>query len=192
MFSDQSTNFSINNLECNSLYLSEKQHAESSMMLGLIGNKIEKAVTNSKTPVFWPEIYDKFLIMSDAIKNNQRKEETIFFPFVNKLLSITKERKEIDFPLVTMVSKPIETMVKEHEKILSIMKEIRGFTRNFSLKLFPSEYGKLCLSELFWLSQHLERHFYFEENVLFEQVISLENRFNEISNGIMNNIVISK
>ena len=107
-------------------------------------------------------------------------------------MSITKERKEIGFPLVTMVSKPIETMVKEHEKIMSLMKEIRGFTRNFSLKLFPSEDGKLCLSELFWLSQHLERHFYFEENVLFEQVISLENRFNEISNGIMNNIVISK
>lgn len=161
------------------LYQAERHHAETRVVLNLLGKTMERLVTTENLLVLWPELYDRFLVLADTIENNQRKEETIFFPFVAKMISIHLGNKSVDFPIQTMVRKPIELMRKEHERVRDIMDEIRALTNNYSLKAVSSFEGKLCLSELFVLHQNLEKHFYLEENILFEQVFYLENKLNE-------------
>ena len=87
------------------------------------------------------------------------------------------------FPILTMIHHPIYLMRKEHERVLRIVDEIKKLTNNYSLKQVECFEGKLCLSELFVLHQNLEKHFYMEENILFEQVFFLENSLNEINPG---------
>ncbi len=165
------------------LYQAERNHAETRVVLNLLGKTMEHIVTGKEVPQFWPEVYDRFLILADTIENNQRKEETIFFPFVAKMISILQGNKSVDFPMQTMVKNPIDLMRKEHERVLRMVDEIKKLTNNYSLKQVECFEGKLCLSELFVLHQNLEKHFYMEENILFEQVFFLENSLNEINPG---------
>jgi iron-sulfur cluster repair protein YtfE (RIC family) len=163
------------------LYQSERDHAETRIVLNLLGKTMEHIATGKEVPQFLPEVYDRFLTLADTIENNQRKEETIFFPFVAKMIFILQGNKSVDFPMQTMVKNPINFMRKEHDRALSMVNEIRKLTNNYSLKQVESFEGKLCLSELFALHQHLEKHYYLEENILFEQVFFLENSFNQIN-----------
>lgn len=172
-----------------SLYQAERHHAETRTVLDLLGRNMETVITENNFPVFWPDLYDRFLMLVGAIENNQRKEETIFFPFVLKMHAILKGNKGVDFPIKTSVQKPIDLIRREHNRIRQMMQEIKELTGNYSMSQIACCEGKICLVELFNLHQSLDKHFYLEENILFEQVFFLESRLNEDNSGFLNNIV---
>lgn len=171
------------------LYQAERHHAETKFILDLLGKTMERVITEKTYPDFWPDLYDRFLLLVGTIENNQRKEETIFFPFVLKMLAILQGDDRVDFPVRTKVQQPIDLICREHQRVLKIMDEIKELTHNYSLKQIACGEGKICLAELFNLHQSLEKHFFLEENILFEQVFFMENCLKENNPGFLNNIV---
>lgn len=113
-------------------------------------------------------------MLFSELNNHMRKEETILFPFIRKMVQTEQGQVEKEFPAVTMVKNPIDLLLREHRRISLLLQEIRVTTHNYKPAEERSTYCKLCLSELFDLDQDIQKHFYLEETVLYPKLLALE------------------
>jgi len=113
-------------------------------------------------------------ILFNEIENHMRKEETILFPFIRKMVQAEQGIGEKEFPSFTMVRNPIDLLKKEHRRINLLLQEIRIATHYYKPAEESSAICKLCLSEMFDLDQDIQKHLYLEETVLYPKLIALE------------------
>lgn len=119
-------------------------------------------------------LWNLFDLLFHELDNHMRKEETILFPFVRKMVQVLLGTFPHDFPEATMIKKPIELLLKEHRRISLLLQEIRLATSYYKPADDASDNCRFCLAEMFDLDQDIQKHFYLEETVLYPKILSLE------------------
>jgi regulator of cell morphogenesis and NO signaling len=113
-----------------------------------------------------------FKQVSRDLEPHMMKEEHVLFPYILELAGATGEEPRSS-PFGS-VGNPIRMMEREHELVGNQMRLIRALTNDFS----PPEDGcttyRICFAEILRFEQDLHRHVHLENNVLFPQVLALE------------------
>ncbi len=113
-----------------------------------------------------------FQQVSRDLEPHMMKEEHVLFPYILELAGATGEEPRSS-PFGG-VGNPIRMMEREHELVGNQMRLIRALTNDFS----PPEDGcttyRICFAEILHFEQDLHRHVHLENNVLFPQVLALE------------------
>lgn len=120
------------------------------------------------------EINALFTEVANELADHLKKEETILFPYIKKLLQFKKEEKTLKTPPFGSVNNPISVMENEHESAGDIFKEIAKLSNNYTppegaCNTFRALYAKLDEFE-----QDLHQHIHLENNILHPKAIQLE------------------
>ncbi|GAB2475793.1 iron-sulfur cluster repair di-iron protein [Luteococcus sediminum] len=98
------------------------------------------------------------------------KEERVLFPAISKL---EKTQAPVAFPFGNLAN-PIRQMMAEHDVVGDLFKEMRSLTDGFTPPEGACNSYRAMLSGLDEMEQDLHLHIHKENNVLFPQVLQLE------------------
>ena len=117
----------------------------------------------------------------DELDQHMMKEEQVLFPYV-----ITLEKSKISsekLPSVCFgtVQNPIRVMMFEHDTAGGLLKSIRQITNDYTIPTDVCPSFRNLYQRLQDLEQDLHKHIHLENNILFPQVIELENKVLKIN-----------
>ena len=117
-----------------------------------------------------------FALVGEDMLNHIDKEEQVLFPYINRL---ERAGSEGELPPPTpfrSVTRPVECMMRDHEKAGEEMQQIRDLSAGYMLPEGAClSYRALC-DGLREFEQDLHRHVYLENNILFPRAIELESK----------------
>ncbi len=167
----------FNELELEELvdYISDKHHAYCKQMLPLINSHLYN-VTAAE------EIKDAGLIsirkyftdFSTILDQHLRKEDEILFPFIKNILDAKRNNEGNPLSQVPLMGNPLHILVKEHQKLISLLSIMRNDSHNYFAPERSSAALKLCYSELYEFENEFHKHMFIEENILFPKLTTLE------------------
>jgi regulator of cell morphogenesis and NO signaling len=158
-------------------YVTDKHHSYARQAAEIIHDRLNHLMSmNDDSKEDYRHLWNLFDQLFLELDNHMRKEETILFPFVRKMVQADQGHGEDEFPSVTMVRNPIELLLKEHRRVSNLLQELRMATNHYKPADESSPTCKLCLAEMFDLDQDIQRHFYLEETVLYPKLIRLEEK----------------
>lgn len=136
---------------------------------GLAISETEKQIDVSTIEILFAKLINLLMHELDM-------EETVFFPYIDKLVEIEKgNTSEIAIP-----DKPREDQVNkiqiQHKKIKVLLMKIREAANDYKSSGSSSPGLKLCFAHLFNLEQDVHKHIFLEENILFPKIAELEKR----------------
>jgi regulator of cell morphogenesis and NO signaling len=112
--------------------------------------------------------------LNDDLLMHMRKEELVLFPYIK---SISAARSGVPFepPHFLTVKNPVRVMMSEHDTAGDFLRQIREFSKDFTLPEGACPSFKALYFGLEELEQDLHKHIHLENNVLFPAAMSLEN-----------------
>ncbi len=123
-----------------------------------------------------------FIKISSELKQHLRKEETVLFPHIRKMIMAKRENLPRPQSSLGSVSEFVKILEREHNNILYEIKEIEISSNHFAVPedgdaLFRRTYTKLKA-----FLDELELHLHLENNILFPKAIILEKELKEKMN----------
>lgn len=100
------------------------------------------------------------------------KEERVLFPAISKL---EKAQAPVDFPFGRLAN-PIGVMLGEHDVVGDLFKEIRRLTDGYTEPEGACASYRAMLTGLAEMERDLHEHIHKENNILFPNVIAMEER----------------
>lgn len=105
---------------------------------------------------------------------HMQKEEQILFPYIDALERSANGEGPLEPPFFQSVRNPIHTMMKEHDSVEGLVKQIRTTSRGY---VVPdgvcASYHSAC-QELEAFEADLHEHLHLENNILFPRAAELE------------------
>jgi regulator of cell morphogenesis and NO signaling len=157
-------------------FITTKNHVNTRQSLTYVSQCLSRLCENTdETSSQLTQLRDKFNEFVAFLEQHMRKEENIFFPYIKKMIALKQSGGLDEIKKISLVESPLRTLESEHRQLTSILKEIREISNNYSVDLGGSsaEY-QLCMAELNDFEESLDRHVYFENNILFPKIIELE------------------
>lgn len=115
-----------------------------------------------------------FREMSVLLMTHHRHEEEIIFPYIKQIES-TYRRKEIYGNLfVRTLRKPLSNIEKEHDVILSILKQIQSLTNNYTCPENGCANQCYIYRKLEEFHNDMVQHTHLEDDILFPRAIEME------------------
>ena len=124
-----------------------------------------------------PEISKILLLfreLSVLLVTHSRHEEGIIFPYIRQIESTFLRKETYGNLFVRTLRKPLSNIEKEHEVILSILKEIQSLTNDYTC---PSNAGADQWAICHKLNEfHLDmlQHTHLEDDILYPKAIEME------------------
>lgn len=122
---------------------------------------------------FVNEMHSHFLNLQNHLEQHLKKEETVLFPFIRKMIHLKNGEGQGCFPLGAKVENPLRIMSHEHEKMIHDLEKINIACSTFLASHQHSITAKLCYVELMDLEEDLRKHFSLEEEILHPKLIEL-------------------
>ncbi len=115
-----------------------------------------------------------FREMSVLLTTHHRHEEEIIFPYIKQIES-THRRKEIYGNLfVRTLRKPLSNIEKEHDTIVSILKQIQTLTNNYTCPENACVTQYYIYHKLQEFHNDMLQHTHLEDDILFPKAIKME------------------
>ncbi len=114
--------------------------------------------------------------MENELYPHMSKEETILFPYIEELLVVKRKRAALDPVRFGTIKNPINTMLDEHDKAGSIMKEIASVTSKYEPPQDACTTYRVLYQKLKDFEADLFQHIHLENNILFPKAIELESK----------------
>ena len=105
-----------------------------------------------------------------------KSEETLFFPYIKKLVEIEKNNELTLLHLKNLSENKVKSVQSEQRKIKEVLKKIRKITNEYYPSANSSPGLKLCYAQLFNLEQDIQKHIFLQENLVFPKLLELEKR----------------
>ncbi|MCV9388228.1 iron-sulfur cluster repair di-iron protein [Reichenbachiella ulvae] len=121
-------------------------------------------------------IYELFTETAGALTQHMKKEELILFPFVKKMLAVSKEGGELPEAVFGHIDNPITMMEHEHDTEGKRLKEIAEISKNYSCPPDGCQTYKVTYAMLEEFEQDLHKHIHLENNILFPAAKELYQR----------------
>jgi len=98
-------------------------------------------------------------------------EETILFPFINKIIEQDRLTTKLDKDEIETLKKSIKNIEKGLKNAGDIFKKIAGLTNNYTPPLGACNTFKLLYEKLQEFEQELHKFIHFEKHILFPKVL---------------------
>jgi regulator of cell morphogenesis and NO signaling len=112
--------------------------------------------------------------LTDELQGHMRKEETILFPAIRRMELAVTENHGLPAARFGSIRNPIWMMEQEHSGIISILREIRALTQDYTLRDPECEMYRVLSQALQALESDIFDHIELENNVLFPKAMRLE------------------
>jgi regulator of cell morphogenesis and NO signaling len=104
-------------------------------------------------------------------------EEKVIFPYVRQIQHAYQYSEPYAGLFVKTLRKPIEfIMEQEHETSVNDLLQLRKLTNNYTPPLNACLTHKVVFSKLKEIDSDISRHIYLENEILFPQVVEMENK----------------
>lgn len=133
--------------------------------------KIQKSHGENLAEV--PKIMEAIEQISEIIETHIKIEESFLFPYILKLNTFQKEKKNTKSQKPQLMN-PLKNIEKEHLKICKLWKEIKKLTNNYQLYENIDGNIKLLYYKLRQFEEKLHNHIHIENNILFPKAVALE------------------
>ena len=115
-----------------------------------------------------------FREMSVLLTTHSRHEEEIIFPYIRQIESTYRRKETYGNLFVRTLRKPLSNIEKEHEVILSILKEIQSLTNNYTCSSNACADQMAIYSKLNEFHCDMLQHMHLEDDILYPKAIEME------------------
>jgi regulator of cell morphogenesis and NO signaling len=112
--------------------------------------------------------------LTDDLILHMRKEEMVLFPYIKSVAAASDSSQAMP-PHFLTVKNPVRVMMSEHDAAGDFLRQIREFSKDFTLPDGACPSFTALYFGLEELEKDLHKHIHLENNVLFPQAIELEN-----------------
>jgi regulator of cell morphogenesis and NO signaling len=126
------------------------------------------------------EITKLFTESASELSEHMKKEETVLFPHIRKMVKKFKDGKSIaDVPHFRTVKNPIAMMMHEHENEGDRFEKITSLTDNYNPPADACNTYRVTYALLDEFESDLHKHIHLENNILFPKSIEFEEKMQE-------------
>jgi len=115
-----------------------------------------------------------FRELSVLLVTHSRHEEEIIFPYIRQIESTYRRRETYGNLFVRTLRKPLSNIEKEHDVILSVLKEIQALSNNYTCPSNACADQSAIYSKLNEFHCDMLQHTHLEDNILFPKAIEME------------------
>lgn len=127
------------------------------------------------------EITNLFKKTAGELTSHMKKEESILFPYIRKMLKkFTDGYLIVEAPYFRSVRNPIMMMMQEHETEGERFKKIATLTHNYTPPADACNTFRITYALLKEFEGDLHRHIHLENNILFPKSIEFEGRVQQL------------
>jgi regulator of cell morphogenesis and NO signaling len=112
--------------------------------------------------------------LTDELLLHMRKEEMVLFPYIKSISEAASNNDQMPTPHFMTVRNPVRVMMSEHDAAGDFLRQIREFSKDFTLPDGACPSFKALYFGLEELEKDLHQHIHLENNVLFPQALELE------------------
>ncbi|MFY9221613.1 MAG: iron-sulfur cluster repair di-iron protein [Blastocatellia bacterium] len=112
----------------------------------------------------------------DDLDQHMMKEEQVLFPYITALEKSKTQSEKLPTACFGTVKNPIRVMMFEHDTAGDLLKNIRLVTSDYTIPTDVCPSFRSLYQRLQDLEQDLHKHIHLENNILFPQIIELENK----------------
>ena len=127
------------------------------------------------------EITSLFTSSAEDLAAHMKKEESILFPFIRKMVEAKAQSRAIAAPHFGSVENPVEMMKHEHEVEGDRFRKIVILTDNYTPPADACNTYKVTFAMLQEFEQDLHTHIHIENNIMFPRAIALEKTFESVA-----------
>jgi len=125
----------------------------------------------------YPEINKALFLfreLSVLLVTHSRHEEEIIFPYIRQIESTHRRKETYGNLFVRTLRKPLSNIEKEHDVIMSILKEIKTLTNDYSCPADASADLSAIYHKLEEFHSDMLQHTHLEDDILFPKAIEME------------------
>jgi len=115
-----------------------------------------------------------FAFVGQDMLNHMQKEEQVLFPYIERLEQASLSGALLPVAAFGSVARPVECMMRDHERTGQAMQQIRQLSNGFTLPESACLSYRALYDGLKDFEQDLHRHVHLENNILFPRAIELE------------------
>jgi regulator of cell morphogenesis and NO signaling len=156
-------------------HIVERHHSYVRNEISRLEPLLEKA--GAKHAESYPELIAIKLVfgfLAEEMLDHMTKEEQVLFPYIEQLEVAKNSATLPPQPFFGSVARPVECMMKEHDRAGGLVKHIRELSHNY----IPPENACATLRALYnglrEFEQDLHQHVHLENNILFPEAVELE------------------
>ncbi|MDX9812406.1 MAG: iron-sulfur cluster repair di-iron protein [Bacteroidales bacterium] len=156
-------------------YIERRHHSYVKNHIPFLRQSLDKIcdVHGSRHPELL-EIRELFRGSAADLTTHMQKEEIILFPYIRKMVRVSKDGSQVGRPDFGSVSNPVSMMLAEHENEGRRFDRISELSQNFSIPEDACTTYRATLDQLKEFRDDLHRHIHLENNILFPEAIRLE------------------
>lgn len=117
-----------------------------------------------------------FGFVAEEMLDHMLKEEQILFPYIKGLEQASAQGVLPPVTVFGSVARPIECMMRDHEKAGNEMQQIRESSQGYAVPNDGCITYKALMDALREYEQDLHRHVHLENNILFPKSLEMETR----------------
>jgi len=156
-------------------YISNVHHAYLHMSIPSLETSLIAFIENHKKKVVEiNKILFLFRELSSLLMTHSRHEEEIIFPYIRQIESTYLRKETYGNLFVRTLRKPLSNIEKEHEVILSILKEIQILTNNYTYPVNACADQLAIYHKLNEFHLDMIQHTHLEDDILYPKAIEME------------------
>lgn len=156
-------------------YIMNVHHAYMHLNAPLIETSLIAFIERHKKK--YPEINKTLFLfreLSVLLVTHSRHEEEIIFPYIRQIESTHRRKETYGNLFVRTLRKPLSNIEKEHDVVLSILKEIQTLTNNYTSPLNACADLSAIYHKLEEFHNDILQHTHLEDDILFPKAIAME------------------
>ena len=167
-FSEWKVNFLID-------YITNVHHAYMHMSIPVIENSLASFIETHKKKQ--PEINRTLFLfreLSVLLMTHSRHEEEIIFPYIRQIENTFLRKETYGNLFVRTLRKPLSNIEKEHEVVMSILREIQSLTNNYTCPSTGCADQSAIYHKLEEFHRDMAQHTHLEDDILYPRAIEME------------------
>ena len=120
------------------------------------------------------EIRAIFLNLANELQQHMFKEENILFPYIKRLVALSKSRQNLGASQFGTIRNPISMMEHEHDNAGEAMRRISALSNGYTPPEDACTSYRVLYKELEEFEKDLHLHIHKENNILHPRAIALE------------------
>ena len=121
------------------------------------------------------EIARLFAEVAADLQQHMVKEEQELFPYIKQLHQAATSGQPLTGMSYGPAAEALGTFEEEHDKVGSVLKQIRLLSHNFTLPADACNTYRVTYAKLDEFEQDIHQHIHLENNILFPKSVELEN-----------------
>ena len=120
------------------------------------------------------DVFYSIVKLSHQVVMHLEKEEKMIFPYINKLIGISREGKEFEYAPFGVVENPLSVLQKEHAYIAKELEKIQDELGALMTQYPENKELEQLAETLSEFAKDFHIHIHIENNILFPKTIELE------------------